>query len=184
MPLTDDRSDGASDMALITRWQSGDERAATQLVERYAAAVTRFVGSLGLRHDIDDVVQETFVRAFGALDAFRAESTFRTWLFTIARRLVIDQRRAGGRRREVDEVGDELPATRYDALDTIVADEAATHVRRAVASLSPMQRDVFLLRVNEGLSYREIAEMLDSTEGAARVHYHHALRTVKESLHV
>jgi RNA polymerase sigma-70 factor (ECF subfamily) len=47
-----------------------------------------------------------------------------------------------------------------------------------------MQRYVFLLRVNEGLSYREIAEMLDSTEGAARVHYHHALRTVKESLHV
>jgi RNA polymerase sigma-70 factor (ECF subfamily) len=48
--------------------------------------------------------------------------------------------------------------------------------------LSPTQREVFLLRVNEGLSYKEIAEVAGTTEGAARVHYHNALRTVKENL--
>lgn len=184
MPLTDERSDDASDAALIARWLSGDERAAGRLVERHAVAVTRFVGSLGVQDDADDLVQETFVRAFGALETFRAESTFRTWLFSIARRLVIDQRRSNGRRREAEDVSDDMLATHYDALDGILADEAETHVRRAVAQLSPMQRDVFLLRVNEGMSYREIAELVGSTEGAARVHYHHALRTVKESLHV
>jgi RNA polymerase sigma-70 factor (ECF subfamily) len=53
-----------------------------------------------------------------------------------------------------------------------------------VERLSKTQREVFLLRVNEGLSYKEIAEVVGTTEGAARVHYHNAMRTVKESLYV
>jgi len=73
-------------------------------------------------------------------------------------------------------------ATAYDALDGIVADEAATKLRAVVARLSPTQREVFALRVTEGMSYKEIAEMVGTTEGAARVHYHNALRTVKELL--
>ena len=75
-------------------------------------------------------------------------------------------------------------ATEFDALDEIVAEEAESRVRRAVDQLSRLQREVFLLRVNEGLSYKEIAEVVGSTEGAARVHYHNALRAVKESLYV
>jgi len=51
---------------------------------------------------------------------------------------------------------------------------------RALERLSPMQRDVFTLRVGEGRSYKEIAEILGSTEGAARVHYHNAMRQIKE----
>ena len=75
-------------------------------------------------------------------------------------------------------------ATEFDALDEIVAEEAQTRVRRAVERLSRLQREVFLLRVNEGLSYKEIAEVVGSTEGAARVHYHNAMRAVKELLYV
>jgi RNA polymerase sigma-70 factor (ECF subfamily) len=66
----------------------------------------------------------------------------------------------------------------------MIADEAERRVKDAVERLSPTQREVFLLRVNEGLSYRDIAEIVGTTEGAARVHYHNALRTVKESLYV
>ena len=55
-------------------------------------------------------------------------------------------------------------------------------MREAVARLTPTQREVFTLRVAEGLSYKEIAEAVDTTEGAARVHYHNAMRAVKEFL--
>ncbi len=73
-------------------------------------------------------------------------------------------------------------STEYDALDGMLAEEAENRVIKAVKSLSPTQHEVFLLRVEQGLSYKEIAEVVGTTEGAARVHYHHAMRAVKEFL--
>jgi RNA polymerase sigma-70 factor (ECF subfamily) len=174
--------DDSLDSSLIQRWKEGDERAATALVERHATALARYVGSLGERDAADEVVQDTFVRAFSSLDSFRGDSSLRTWLFTIARRLVVDRRRAMRRRREVGNLEDVDAATEYTALDSMIANEAQRKVWGAVGKLSPTQREVFLLRVNEGLSYKEIAEVAGTTEGAARVHYHNALRTVKENL--
>ena len=87
-------TDERTDLDLIARWKAGEQRAATLLVERHARAVARFVTSIGARDDVEEVVQDTFVRAFASLDGFRGESSLRTWLFTIARRLVLDRRRA------------------------------------------------------------------------------------------
>jgi RNA polymerase sigma-70 factor (ECF subfamily) len=174
--------DDSLDNALIKRWKEGDERAATALVERHATALARYIGSLGERDGAEEVVQDTFVRAFQSLESFRGDSSLRTWLFTIARRLVVDRRRAFRRRREVGDLDEVDAATEYTALDGLIASEAKRKVWGAVGKLSPTQREVFLLRVNEGLSYKEIAEVAGTTEGAARVHYHNALRTVKENL--
>jgi RNA polymerase sigma-70 factor (ECF subfamily) len=174
--------DDSLDNALIKRWNEGDERAATALVERHATALARYIGSLGERDGAEEVVQDTFVRAFQSLESFRGDSSLRTWLFTIARRLVVDRRRAFRRRREVGDLDEVDAATEYTALDGLIASEAKRKVWGAVGKLSPTQREVFLLRVNEGLSYKEIAEVAGTTEGAARVHYHNALRTVKENL--
>jgi RNA polymerase sigma-70 factor, ECF subfamily len=177
-------SDESTDLELIARWKAGDERAATSLVARHAPALSRFAVSLGQRTDVDEVVQDTFVRAFGSIDSFRADSSLRTWLFTIERRLILDRRRADRRRRDDTSIVEADAATEFDALDNIVAEEAEGRVKKAVDRLSRLQREVFLLRVNEGLSYKEIAEVVGSTEGAARVHYHNAMRAVKESLYV
>ncbi len=177
-------NDDSTDLELIARWKAGDERAATSLVARHAPALARFAVSLGQRTDVDEVVQDTFVRAFGSLHSFRADSSLRTWLFTIQRRLILDRRRSERRRRDDTSVDDADAATEFDALDEIVAEEAESHVKKAVDQLSRLQKEVFLLRVNEGLSYKEIAEVVGSTEGAARVHYHNAMRAVKESLYV
>jgi RNA polymerase sigma-70 factor (ECF subfamily) len=177
-------NEDSSDLELIARWRAGDERAATILVARHAPALARFAASLGQRTDVEEVVQDTFVRAFGSIDSFRADSSLRTWLFTIERRLILDRRRADRRRRDDATIDDADAATEFDALDGLVAEEAEGRVRAAVDRLSRLQREVFLLRVNEGLSYKEIAEVVGSTEGAARVHYHNAMRAVKESLYV
>jgi RNA polymerase sigma-70 factor (ECF subfamily) len=168
------------DRDLIARWTAGDERAATQLVERHATALARFAASLGVREEIDELVQDTFVRAFGALESFKGESSLRTWLFTIERRLVLDRRRSDARRRSEVLIGESDAATGFDSLDNVVAEETEQRLRGAVQRLSPMQRDVFVLRVSEGRSYKEIADILGSTEGAARVHYHNAMRALKE----
>lgn len=178
------RDDSTLDQALIARWREGDERAASQLVERHANAVARYVHSLGGRDETEELVQDTFVRAFGSLDSFRGDSSLRTWLFTISRRLLLDRRRAFRRRKEVGGVDEGDAVTSFNALDGLIADESGQRVREAVGRLSRTQREVFTLRVTEGRSYREIAEIVGTTEGAARVHYHNALRAVKESLYV
>ena len=178
-----ERDDDASrDRALIERWLGGDERAATEIVARHAAALSRFASQLGVRSEVDELVQDTFVRAFNALDGFRADSSLRTWLFTILRRLVIDRRRAANRRGIEVEVEEQDASTEYDALDGLLAEEASLRIRNAMTRLSPMQREIFILRVQEGRNYREIAGILGSSEGAARVHYHNAMRTIKEAL--
>jgi RNA polymerase sigma-70 factor (ECF subfamily) len=177
------RSDDArADVELIEAWRGGDERAASLLVARHAPAVARFLASCGARGDVDELVQDTFVRAFGAIDGFRADSSLRTWLFTIARRLFLDRRRSDSRRRDRVEISEGDAVTEFDALDGVVADETQLQLKRAMERLSPKQREVFTLRVTEGLTYRDIADVVGSTEGAARVHYHNAVRTIKEFL--
>lgn len=170
------------DVALIERWKGGDQRAATMIVERHATALARFAASSGVRDQVDELVQDTFVRAFHAIDSFRADSTLRTWLFTILKRLILDRRRAERRQGDAVELEEGHAVQAYDALDSLVADETAVQVRRAVDGLSPLQREVFLLRVNDGMAYSEIATVVGSTEGACRVHYHNAMRSIKESL--
>ena len=176
------RSGDQRDSQLIAEWKAGNQQAATELVERHSTALARFAVSCGAREDVEELVQDTFVRAFASLDGFRGESSFRTWLFTIERRLLMDRRRAAKRRPEGDELQDDAAVTEYDALDEVVAGETERQVRQAIDRLTPTQKEVFILRVTEGLSYKEIAETVGTTEGAARVHYHNAMRAVKERL--
>ena len=171
-----------TDSELIERWKAGDSRSATQIVARHADALARFAVSSGERDEIEELVQDTFVRAFSSIDSFRGDSSLRTWLFTIERRLMLDRRRSERRQKAMVAVDPADAVTEYDALDALVAEEAESKVRRAVDLLSPMQREVFTLRVEQGMSYRDIADIVGSTEGAARVHYHNAMRAVKESV--
>src|SRR3954471_19885682 len=130
-------TDERTDLDLIARWKAGEQRAASLLVERHANAVARFVASVGARDGVEEVVQDTFVRAFASLDGFRGESSLRTWLFTIARRLVLDRRRAARRRGEQVEVHESDAVTEYDSLDGVVADETQRRLRSALERLSP-----------------------------------------------
>ena len=182
MDVTSRQEDAASDAALIEQWKGGDQRAAAEIVRRHAPALACFASSSGERDGIDELVQDTFVRAFNSIDSFRSESSLRTWLFTILRRLVLDRRRAEKRRRDNVELDEGHAVEAYDALDSLVAEETAQQVKRAIERLSPLQKEVFTLRVTEGMAYSEIARLVESTEGACRVHYHNAMRSVKEYL--
>jgi RNA polymerase sigma-70 factor (ECF subfamily) len=176
-------SDDRRDIELIARWKAGDESAARELVERHATPLARFAISCGAIADtgeVDELVQDTFVRAFASLDGFRGDSSLRSWLFSIERRLLLDRRRSERRRGDAVEIREDHTATEYDALDTLVASETLTRLQVAIERLTPMQKEIFALRVNEGLSYKEIAYAIGTTEGAARVHYHNAMHAIKE----
>jgi RNA polymerase sigma-70 factor, ECF subfamily len=169
-----------SDHALAAAYRAGDERAAAELVRRHAPAVGRFLYSSGASPDeIDDLVQETLFRGFRRLDGWRGEASFRSWLFAIASNVLKDQFRRRKGRVLVSIEDRDLP-DRADPHADLAATETREQLRRGITRLPRLQREVFLLRAQQGAGYVEIAAALGTTPGAARVHYHHAVRRLKE----
>ncbi|HEX9631018.1 MAG TPA: sigma-70 family RNA polymerase sigma factor [Gemmatimonadales bacterium] len=170
------------DGALIARWQAGDEAAATELVRRHARAVARFLAAGGARDDVEDLVQEAFFRAFRHIAGYRAGASFRTWVMTIAGNALTDLRRRRGRRTVVPLGNHDVADQAADPHGEAVERDLLARVAALVAELPPMQRDVFLLRAQQGLDYDAIARALDTSSGAARVHYHHVVKRLKRAL--
>jgi RNA polymerase sigma-70 factor (ECF subfamily) len=169
-----------SDEELIDRWRRGDELAARELVRRHATAVARFLGAAGGGDDVEDLVQETFFRAFRGIDGFRGGASFRTWIMTIGSNALKDLKRRS-RRRELLllDADRDIADSGADPHGETVSRDAARRIGAELARLPRLQRDVFLLRAQQGLEYEEIARALDTTPGAARVHYHHAVQRLK-----
>jgi RNA polymerase sigma-70 factor (ECF subfamily) len=173
------KPDSNTDPALVAAYREGDQRAAAELIGRHTAALGRFLYSLGAdRDDLDDLVQETLFRAFRRVDSWRGGASFRSWLLTIGSNLLRDEvRKRKGQLVSIE--GRDIP-DRADPAADLAAGEAEDKVREGLASLPRLQREVFLLRAQEGMEYGEIAAVLGTTPGAARVHYHHAVKRLKE----
>lgn len=170
----------AVDAGLIAAYRSGQERAADDLVRRHAQPLARYLGAMGVPSgEVEDLVQETFFRAFRALDSWRGQASFRGWLFRIAANLRKDQfRRERG--RIFVSVEDQDLADRADPAGEVGARDLLARLEAAVARLPRLQRAVFVMRVHLGMEYEEICAALGTSAGAARVHYHHAVRRLKE----
>ena len=173
------RPDSTTDPALVAAYRQGDEQAAAELVRRHAQALGRFLYSMGAdQDDLEDLVQETLFRAFRRVDSWRGGASFRSWLLTIGSNLLRDQaRKRKGRLVSIDDR--EIP-NNSDPHSDLAAGEVEERVREGLARLPRLQREVFLLRAQEGSDYAEIAAALGTTPGAARVHYHHAVKRLKE----
>ncbi len=169
-----------SDHELAAAYRAGDEGAAAELVRRHAPAMGRFLyGSGALPDEIDDLVQEALYRAFRRLEGWRGEASFRSWLFAIAGNVLRDEYRRRKGRQVLSLEDRDLPDGSDPAAD-LAAAETEEELRRGIATLPRLQREVFLLRIQEGAGYAEIAAALGTTPGAARVHYHHAVKRLKE----
>lgn len=179
MAMTD--VDPRTDAILVQQYRSGDERAAVELVRRHAPGLTRFLlGAGAMPGDLDDLVQESLFRAFRRLDTWRGEASFRSWLCTIGGNLLRDawRRRKG---RHLVALEDNIPGS-ANPHEEVAARETEGRLLAGLATLPRLQREVFLLRAQQGREYADIAAALGTTPGAARVHYHHAVRRLKELL--
>ncbi|HZO37983.1 MAG TPA: sigma-70 family RNA polymerase sigma factor [Methylomirabilota bacterium] len=176
---------------LIERCRAGDLAAFEPLVEKYRQRVYRL--AYNVLRDPDeawDVAQDAFIRAFKALPSFRGDSAFYTWLFRIVMNVARDRARqhaargrAFGTERVDEKDWDRVlvdQATSPDAHATQV--EERDRIARALATLSEPHRAIIMLSDLEGLSYREIAEVLNIPMGTVMSRLHNARRRLRDAL--
>jgi RNA polymerase sigma-70 factor (ECF subfamily) len=152
---------------LIRAAQAGDRSAFAVLVEAYWERLYRWLFHLTHhRHQAEDLAQEAFLKAFAHLARFRPDTNFRAWLFRIAHNSFANSRRAS--QRCSAPLPDDLPGRGPGPVEQALSREALANLAGAVKRLPTDFRAALLLRVEEGLSFRQIAEVLETTEETAR----------------
>jgi RNA polymerase sigma-70 factor (ECF subfamily) len=170
---------------LLAEWaRAGDAHALGVLLSRHQAVAFRV--ALAILHDDDrasDAVQDGFLKVLRGLSSFRGEARFRTWLLAIVANEARGSLRRSARRREspLDDASPPLDEGPSPERQATLRDEAA-RARAALASLPEKQRLAVQLRVDEGLSFREVGDIIGSSEGAARVNYHHGIRRLRDMM--
>jgi RNA polymerase sigma-70 factor (ECF subfamily) len=175
-------SSGDTDLMLVERTVAGDHKAYELLVLKYQRRIERLIGRMVRDTDlIEDIAQETFIRAFRALSQFRGEAQFYTWLYRIAvntaKKALVDLKRnpvvsesslrGGDEDEETSGVDNEL--TTSETPETVLAaKEIAAAVNSAMEALPDELRQAVTLREIEGLSYEEIAEVMNCPIGTVR----------------
>ena len=164
------------DRVLVEAAQAGDLDAFETLVRRYQAPVYRI--ALRLLHssaDADDATQDSFLRAWRSLARFRGDSAVQTWLYRIVTRRCFDLLAA----RRPSEILDESHIDAgSDPAATVEQRERLHAVTRHIGALPPDQRAALVLREFEGLSYQQVAEVLDTTVPAIKGRIHRARLTI------
>jgi RNA polymerase sigma-70 factor (ECF subfamily) len=173
---------GDTDLMLVERTVAGDQKAFELLVLKYQRRIERLIGRMVRDTDlVEDIAQETFIRAYRALSQFRGEAQFYTWLYRIAvntaKKALGDLKRdplvsenalrAGNEEDETSAVENEL--TTAETPETVLAaKEIAAAVNSAMEALPEELRQAVTLREIEGLSYEEIAEVMNCPIGTVR----------------
>lgn len=161
----------ARDADLVTRSKTGDLEAFGELVRRYQKPVFRIVlRMVRSPDDADDLTQDTFVRAHRGLKTFKEEFDFHPWLYRIAVNQAINfiNKRKKQAASDIDEVPESEVKTGVEPESPFQAasrQELLGRLEAALEELPEEQRTVFLLRVQEGLSYEEIAETMQTPKG-------------------
>ena len=190
--MSDDHPVDIDDRTLVERCQAGDLTAFEPLVEKYRQRVWRLAYNvLRDREDAWDVAQEAFIRAYQALPGFRGQSAFYTWLFRIVMNVAADkarQRAARGRAFGTERVPEEDWDRAMADTSTMAPDDAAARtedrarIQRALEALPEHHRTIIMLSDLEGLSYREIAEVLNIPMGTVMSRLHNARKRLRDAL--
>lgn len=135
--------------------------------------------------DVQDLVQEVFIKATRGLGSFRNDASPKTWLFSIARHVAIDHARKEARR--IVPIADGLEAdyaagSKHGPEDMLLEDEALQELYEAIRSLKANYTDVLILRGIEGMSVAETAEVLGWKESKVKVTYHRAKKSLEKQL--
>lgn len=175
--MSEEQQQTGIDEQLVERAQEGDKRAFELLVRKYQYKIIQLVSRLVGDADAPDVAQETFIKAWRALKGFQGNSAFYTWLYRIGintakNHLVARHRRPSNQDIDVDDAEQFGHTEQMSDVDTpealLLSDEIKQTVGAAIAKLPPDLRQAITLRELEGLSYEEIAEVMDCPIGTVR----------------
>lgn len=185
----------ADDKTLVTRCHAGDQEAFKELVQRYQRKVYGIAfGMLHNAEDAMDVTQEAFIRVHRYLDRFKGSSSFFTWLYRITVNLCIDHLRREGKAQTVDyddavshanqQEAEQLRPWSLDMNPSSAMDrkELREMIDKALELLSPNHRAVILMREVEGLSYKEMSEVMRCSKGTIMSRLFHARRRMQSAL--
>ncbi len=187
---------GVTDQQVVERASTGSEAAYRELVRRYQRPVFSLIYRMVRDRELaEDLTQETFVKVLNAIDRYRPEYKFSSWIFKIANNAAIDHLR----RRELDTLSldggpdamtpDRVQATSLQLgdgaesqLEELEARELGTQIERAIGALRPEYRACIIMRHVEGRAYDEIADVLDLPLGTVKTYIHRARAELRESL--
>jgi RNA polymerase sigma-70 factor, ECF subfamily len=171
----------ADDIEDVRACQRGDREAFDRLAERYQRAVYRLCYRYVNRHeDASDLTQETLLKAYRAIDRFRGDASFSTWIYRIAVNSCLNFRSA--RRPEPRALSESLTDASPGVDANIEREDEASRVRAAVAKLPERQRATLILKVYQDLTHEEVAGILGTRVGTVKANLFHALRNLRKLL--
>jgi RNA polymerase sigma-70 factor (ECF subfamily) len=181
------------DAAAVARARGGDSEAFRLLVERHSRSVYKVAYRVtGNPDDAEDVVQETFLKAYRQLDRFEERATFGTWLHRIAWNCSVDLLRARPKREQAEEAEtlEQLGSTHATLTGSaapsperlMASVQVSDRVKEAMGRLSPLERAAFVMRHYEGRSIDEISRALEIRENAAKHSIFRAVRKMRVAL--
>lgn len=159
-------------------------QAFSAVVRTYSESLYWKIRRIVLTHEnADDALQNTFLKAWAGLASFEGKSKLSTWLYRIAVNEALDLMRRQKSKPQVST--DEQPAVAAQLMadDYFDGDETAAMLQEAIASLPDVQRTVFTLRYYDEMKYSEMSRVLDTSEGALKASYHHAVKKIEEYFH-
>ena len=172
----------APDADLVARALRGDADAFDALARRhFRAAFSVALGVLGNRHDAEDVLQDSLVKALDRLEDCRDPARFVQWFLMIVRNRSLSHR-SYRKVRETSELKPEIAEARDSPFVDATRAELADTLQAALAKLTPVQREVVLLHDMDGWTHKEIAESLDMTDVRSRQHLFVARKALREML--
>ena len=168
------------EVSLMERIASGDQSAMEELIELWKMPIFRFfLRSLNHHEDAEDLTQRVFIRIYRSSERYLPQAKFSTWIFTIARNLLIDEIKKRKRRPQmvfdeyIEKVGD---------VDGERSAELTEILMKHLDTIPENHRTALLLRVQRELSYREIAEVMQTTEASVKTWIHRARLELRKSL--
>ena len=155
------------------------------IVNKYGAQLYGRIRTIVGTHDAaDDVLQNTFIKAWRSLDNFRLDASLYTWLFRIATNEALTYMRKIQNKTAIsiddEEIQVSLPGEQMDSSET--SDEIAEKLQSAVDSLPQKQRQVFCMKYYKEMKYNDMAEILKTSVGALKASYHHAVKKIENFL--
>lgn len=171
----------------IRQFIQGDADALYALVEEYRKPLFGFIISMTEGcDDADEIFQEVWIKAMHALPRYKHQQRFSSWLFKIAHRRIIDRSRKQRPAFSLDKVHDtiDLPGTTtHTTADNVISDQELGHqIRAAVSALPTQQREVFTLRMETDLSFKEIAKIQNTSINTVLARMSYALQKLRELL--